>query len=525
VALDALAAAPFLLAALARWSGWWPVGDDASIAWRSLDVLSRHSPLVGSVTLPGHGVTAFGLGPAEFWLLTVPVHLDPVHGTLWGAALWCAAAAVVAVEAVRAATGWPGALVAAGAVVLAAATLPAALGNLVWNPSFGIFWLLAAAGVGTAVAAGRLAWTPVLVVMASVVAQTHEVFAPPAFLILLGAVGAGILWRRRAAERLSGWWAPVAIGAGMACWWAPAVEQFTGRPGNLTVLSQAQGGPTLGLGHALGDLGWAVGPDPVWLRPLPHGGAVDTFAFTAGYFLHGALWGVLALALLAGAAILGWRRRVTWVFGSATVALLLAVGTVGALAAYPTVDFLKLSYLGAILWPVGLTAAVALVGAAALLLGPVWHSGARRSDALSRGHGLVLGVALGLGVALALLAAVSSDPPYPASETQLVHRSVEAADGLAPRRPFRLEVGGGQARPILRGAELLGVAYGLRVGGHQPELPWEGNQLGQDAAVRTGTASVLRFDPFGLGPEVALGDQGEVGRMHTVATRHRTAHP
>ncbi len=89
---------PFLWALRYLWvHDWQPVSDASAVALRSWDVLTTHAPLVGQATRLGAGI--FDPGPLEYWLLTVPEHLDPTHGLAWGSALWAMAAASVAIEA------------------------------------------------------------------------------------------------------------------------------------------------------------------------------------------------------------------------------------------------------------------------------------------------------------------------------------------------------------------------------------------------------------------------------------------
>ena len=66
--------------------GWRPLnGDDATIALRSYQVLSLHPPLVGMHSdLFDHGRLLYDLGPLEFVLLTIPVHIDHLQGAVWG---------------------------------------------------------------------------------------------------------------------------------------------------------------------------------------------------------------------------------------------------------------------------------------------------------------------------------------------------------------------------------------------------------------------------------------------------------
>src|SRR5262249_20170413 len=82
---------------------WRPVGDGAAIALRSWDSLTAYGPLVGQATRLAHEV--YDPGPLEYWLLAIPVHIDPGHGVLWGAALWCMVAASLAIEAAWSALG------------------------------------------------------------------------------------------------------------------------------------------------------------------------------------------------------------------------------------------------------------------------------------------------------------------------------------------------------------------------------------------------------------------------------------
>ncbi len=78
--------------------GWRPLLDDATISARSYEVLSLHSPLPGQFSQASfsHGSTSashliFSPGPLQYWLLALLVHLDPIQGALWAAALWSGA--------------------------------------------------------------------------------------------------------------------------------------------------------------------------------------------------------------------------------------------------------------------------------------------------------------------------------------------------------------------------------------------------------------------------------------------------
>src|SRR5258707_9863543 len=105
-------------------TGWRPVSDNAAIALRSWDVLTAHAPLVGQATRLAGGV--YDLGPLQYWLLTLPVHVDPLHGVLWGAALWCMVAASLTIEAAWAAAGGPCGLLPPARVLPGPSRVPAA---------------------------------------------------------------------------------------------------------------------------------------------------------------------------------------------------------------------------------------------------------------------------------------------------------------------------------------------------------------------------------------------------------------
>src|SRR5262249_54890291 len=144
------------------------------IALRSWQELTRNGPLVGQPTLLGHHL--YGPGPLEYWLLALPVHLDPVRGVLLGGALWCMAAASVTIEATRSVLGQVGGLIAAGAILLLLLWEPGVAVVPYWNPYFGMMFFFAAIASGWAVASGHRWWWPALVITASVAAQAHLMY-------------------------------------------------------------------------------------------------------------------------------------------------------------------------------------------------------------------------------------------------------------------------------------------------------------------------------------------------------------
>jgi hypothetical protein len=208
-------------------------------------------------------------GPLEYWLLAVPVHLDPVRGVLWGAALWCMVGASLAIEAMWSVLGQIGGFLAGGTIVGMVAWAPGIARMPYWNPWFATMFFLAALAAGWAVMSGRRWWWPVLVITASVAAQAHLMYALASAGIVALALLTGLadVSRGHAGYR----WAAAGLAAGIACWTAPLIQQFTGPgPGNLTaLLHHTSAGQRTGLTFSLKTLTAFTQPPPLWW-PHPH---------------------------------------------------------------------------------------------------------------------------------------------------------------------------------------------------------------------------------------------------------------
>jgi hypothetical protein len=345
---------PFILA-LARslHDGWRPVSDNAGIALRSWDVLTAHAPLVGQATRLAHGV--YDPGPLQYWLLTLPVHIDPVHGVLWGGALWCMVAASLTIEAAWSAAGMLGGLLATAAVLGVLAWIPQITMLPCWNPWFGIMYLLAAIAACVAVLCGRRRWWPVLVVAGSIAAQAHLMFTITAVALVALGLGVGLVETYRA--RAGYGWAITGLVVGLVCWSAPLIQQVTGRPGNLSALLSGQGPPgsQAGLGFGLKALAASAQPPPFWWTPeseLLKLSRIDTRSAAVGLVIL-----VLAVAVLAAAAYWLRSRRAVAV---AAVSLTVAVTTMVMYSHIPkssiimtTTSVNNLRYLMAPMYPAG----------------------------------------------------------------------------------------------------------------------------------------------------------------------------
>ena len=333
--------------------GWTPVSDSAVIALRSWDVLSGHGPLLGQATRLAHGV--YDLGPLEYWLLTLPVHLDPAQGVLWGGTVWCIVAASLAIAAAWTAAGELGAVLASGMILGIVAWIPRIAMLPAWNPWFGMMFFIATLAAGWAVLSGSRKWWPVLVITGSVAAQAHLMYAIAAACVLFaGFIAVSVDSVRSGKYR----WAITGIIAGVACWTAPLIQQFTARTGNMTQLIDAlRAGSTAPAGRTFGlkALSAATQPPAYWWKlPLPPL-TLSTIDQRAAWFGVAQL-AVTALVLIIAIFVLRSRRAAAL----ATLSLLTGVTALETYSGIPASDLRKgptdFSYLMAPMFPMGVLA-------------------------------------------------------------------------------------------------------------------------------------------------------------------------
>ncbi len=343
------AAAPFVLAAVLEMArGWRPASDDAVITYRAWHVWSAHPPLVGQFVLTsGHARQAYDLGPGLYWLLSLPVHLDPTQGALWGAALLSALAAAACVQIAWSVKGPGAAILTLGGLLLLVAARPLLATDPVWNPNVGLMWFVAAGFGAWAVASGRMRWWPLQVFAASLAAQCHLEYALGAVLCCLVAPVVGQLRRRR-----FGYWLPAGLLVGALCWLAPLIQQFTAPHGNMSnLLNVRSKGADLGIGFGLRMLASVVQPPTVW----QHGNQVGNFLWLMGSI--GSRSPGVGIAVLAGlllvVGVASWAKRVE-LAALALVVFLLAGALVVTFSAYPQQQLLPLVYLDPVSWPIGL---------------------------------------------------------------------------------------------------------------------------------------------------------------------------
>lgn len=507
----ALGVAPFvagLVVDLAH--GWLPLGDDAVIADRSWLALGSHGPLLGQVTVAtAGGHPTYDLGPLLYWLLAVPVHVDPVHGVLWGAALWSTVAVALTVAAAHRTFGPAGALVAGATFPVLAAGVPMVALDPTWNPSIGLCWYVAAAGAGIATAAGHRWWLPVLVVTGSVAAQCHLSLAASFPLLVPVALLVGVAGERRGERRA--WLAPVGVGvvAALVCWTAPVVQQLTGHPGNLTALATATGhGVDLGWVRALHTLGTTLGVPPLWWRQIER----FTFhQFVAIYTTGSIPLAVAAEVAVAATAVGAWRTGRRPLAAAAVVTLVLSAALVAVVAHFPLADLLALGYTVRPAYVVGILTWAVLAWAAEVVVAVLLRRARRagRPDGAParpaahdrrRPRVAATGAAAGVLAAVALVAvavvAERSDANVPVqAETAAQVRAVDAAiRPLVTGGPVVLHVAPDPALPP-GGLEQLSLDFGVlwlaHTQGHDVRLPIVAvDSIGPEAAPTPGIPSV-----------------------------------
>lgn len=343
-------------------SDWHAVGDGALIALQSWLTFSRHISMVGQPTvLPGG---PHDLGPAEFWLLAIPVRLDPERGVVWGAALLCLVAASVAIEAAWAVLAETGALLASGVFLAIIAWMPAIPVRPYWNPYFGVMWFLAALATAWAVMAGYRKWWPVLVFCASLAAQAHLMFALASVgLVLVALMVAFADGLKASAGRR---WLIAGLFVGAACWLAPLGQQFVSAHGNMSALIRAvSGGRTNGLGFAMRALTAFIEPPALWWqRHL--GVRTDLYGVIQARPIGFAVAVLWITSLVVALAV--FRLRSRWLASLATVSLMTDAATVITFSGISPYDRSRLNYVILVMFPAGLLAWLT-VGSAVLLSG------------------------------------------------------------------------------------------------------------------------------------------------------------
>lgn len=396
---------------------WVPLGDNGLFLIRSRDVLTSHTPLLGTWTSASlnTGSNFNHPGPLIFDLLALPTKLGGAAGLALGTAV-INAFAVAGIGLMARRRGGP--VVGIGAL-LVAALLCSSMGSELlydpWNPHVVLLPFLFLLTCVWSLAAGDHVALPWAVGAASLIVQTHLSYAGlVAVLCGWGVVALGLAVRRDRAG--DGWPArrrslakvgAVALLVAGLCWLQPLVEMATADgPGNLERLARngATSDETIGVDRGTRIVADTATVPPLWLRPsfenalayerLQRAAPGDLPSVDPSLPVAAAL--LAALGLLLAAAAWDARRRCD---GTAVAALLTA--GVALVAELVTAWRLPVGIIGVAahqfrwMWP------IAAFGTLAVL-----------AYALRRGAdtpGRARGTAIALGV-LAVAVAVSTVP-------------------------------------------------------------------------------------------------------------------
>ena len=348
LAVGLLAALPIVVAMVyALVDRWTPLGDDAYIATRGFDVFTDRAPLVGQRSSGASGVldeTAYNLGPLLFWLMALPARLpDGVFLALTAGAVNVASVAGSVGLALRRG-GRPLMFATAIVIPVMLASLPAEVYSDVWNASIPLMPLMLLIFVAWSVACGDYRLLPLMVLVASFVAQSHLTFVAPALGLTVVALACAAGFRVKG-QGLSRRLLIVTAVVALACWSAPLIDQAVNRPGNFVLLVRSANSdePTLGAAAGWRALVHTVGVRPWWLKNSPY--PLERLGdLSVGPSARAAASAVLLMAALAGVMFVGWRRRRVDVFAAAALSLVLCAAVAAAAASTPQNAAATVSY-------------------------------------------------------------------------------------------------------------------------------------------------------------------------------------
>jgi len=411
--------------------GWQPLlGDDATITLRSYQVLSLHPPLVGMhSTVVHNGHSLYDLGPLQFVLLTIPVHLDHLQGALWGTALIIGLVLSVAVEALWSTGRWMGCVILALATADLAWTAASLFGHQLWNDNFSLIFLLASIALAWVVAIGSFGWWPVLVFTASVTVQAQLFNGLPVVVLVIASPLLG-WWRSGRPRRLR--WLYVGTGVGIVCWLPTLVQQAFGSFGNVSGTLAARGNPSFGFTFGLRNIGGAVWPGPLPLRQY------DLYTSSAWLQSKPALAGIGVLVVLACIAVVAGVHGTKDLACLATIGLVCSASVVVAFASVPRANVGSVTWLVPAVWIVSLLWWLIVVWAVVeLVKAYVPHATSWGSHHAPSGiYGMCIGAALVVGLVVGVwkLPSQSSVSPVSHLESAQVGEVVRALSDVVPTK-------------------------------------------------------------------------------------------
>lgn len=502
---------PMLIAPLrALMRGWRPLGDNALLLVRSVDVGTEHHPLLGSwssSSLAGSSAL-HNPGPLYQDLVALPVRaLGPWSGLAVGVTLINVAAVVLALVGARRIGGRPALAVTTVGTAALTWTLGSELLFDIWQPNALVLPALAFLVMCWGLAAGDLWFTPLVVALASLLVQTHLSYVYVVPLMMLTTIAVGVVrWRRRARHRRpdgdTSWRAPAAVSAltAIVLWSQPVYQQLFGPgPGNLSELLSAAGSqePGNGAGMAVRVAAAVIALPPWWMRS-----SYGLEAPARPSLVLGVVALALVLAGLAAVAVGARRRQETWLEALATVAGAAVVAAVVSLTLTP-------SPLGLVphqwryLWPVATMVTVTAACGITCELRRWWSSQRLRT------------VGLGAACAVTVALAVANIPTHAAQTGPTADRQATSI-AIALLDRFQPPAGDG---PLLFDTSTLRFAdpYGPLVLAELQERgigfvvddPVMIEQLGRSRSTAENPPATRRFW-VRSGPGATEGDDGEL---------------
>ena len=406
--LAALASIPIVVAVVvALANGWTPIGDNATIALRSGDVLRGHPPLVGMPSTSDMvrvGITTDHPGPIAFFLLALPYRV-------FGPAALVVTMGLVNMGAVFGAVGiaWrrgarPLATMTAGLMLILCVTLGPTIIRDPLNSHSGLLPLVWLGLLAWDVTLGRLRSAPYAVLAATWCAQAHMVFLPMIAVLGIGTVALTVAEFRRPdpsarpgtkAKAIDRQPLLIAGALGLLLWFPPLLDQFfgDGNLGSLLTLSDESG---QGLLFACRALLRTFGTPPTFLR-------MDSWPLLA---LEGPGVGDIAMAI-ATVALIIWitvdasRRADRRVIRLIQINGLLVVGVFITLARTPIGGAVLAADPLHVLWPVTGLVWLAITWGA-------WRSWMARRPAAAHSAARPVAVRILAGIALLAVLAAST---------------------------------------------------------------------------------------------------------------------
>ncbi len=460
--------------------GWAPLSDDAVIATRAWDVLSRAVPLVGQATLASgsKGQTLYDLGPLYYFFLTLPEHASPTVGPLLGsAAIWLVAAYGL-VAAARSVYGLGGLLVASFSLLVFQWQVPAVSTDPLWNPHAAVMWFLCSLASLLAVVEGNHRWYPFATFAASFAIQANIVTLVP-MIVLWVVATASVLpsgLARRNADRRSLMTGTV---VGVLCWIPPLAQEVVARTGNLSSwIWYFSHHTSVGLSFGLESMAAVVDPRVMFAALQSHSVVITSTFVGAESPIVGLL--VLGLLVLLAAWAYYHERRERYALGAAALVALSMTYTFASMPPRTLESFDYLSVvlvaLASVLWALLAVAAAWTVAVLAARRGDTHAAISPRPPRPARLTSLGAAPYLLFVAVLAMLlprVVDFADTGSSSSSRSAVDETTAYVEAHVPRGPVVVGVaidGPRSTEGFADYADSAGAVWELRVAGWRPEI-------------------------------------------------------